>query len=399
MSPVYTVLLVVALVLSAAALGVAIVALRRQPAFPPNGASRPAALPPETDLTDHDRSGPPAVVFNPAKVAKVAKVEDFKSLLTQVASEAGMREPVFYPTTMEDPGTGQARQALEQNASVVIAAGGDGTVRSVAAALAGTSTPMGLVPLGTGNLLARNLDLPLIDQREMIKIALTGRSRAIDVGWVRTELLTPTEEETALEEGLPQMVQDEQDLAAHGVQQSPPEQEHIFLVIAGIGFDANMVAGTDEGLKRRIGWAAYGVSGARNILGRKMEARLRIGDAAKTDVFKARTIMIANCGRLPVGVTLLPDAQLDDGWLDIMALDTKGGLIGWVSLLGKIALQGIGIRSTEADLVSTIIYRRGRAIEIDTAEPEAVQVDGDLVGIATTMHTRVQPSALIIRTA
>lgn len=394
MSATLTVLVIVALVLSTVALVLAIVALRRPAALQPASYSPAALIPAEPERAGGGHDGPPAVVFNPVKVARV---EDFKALVTRVASEAGLPQPLFLETTRDDPGTGQAQHALAENASVVVVAGGDGTVRAVAAALAGTSTPMGLVPMGTGNLLARNLDLPLNDPREMIKVALTGRNRAMDVGWVRTELLTAEEEELALEEGTPQKVQAEDDIRQHGVQQSPPEQEHIFLVIAGMGFDANMVAGTDEDLKKRIGWAAYGVAGAKNFLGRKIEARVQIGDSLESDRLRARTIMIANCGKLPVGVTLLPDAQLDDGWLDIMALDTRGGLLGWVSLLGKIALQGVGVRRTEADPMSTIAYRRGKVIQITTAEPEAVQVDGDLVGIATHMHTRVQPAALVVR--
>lgn len=390
-----TVLVIMSIAIGVAALVLAIAALRRTahpaPAAHPFAAATFDGVP----QAPTKAPGPPAVVLNPSKNADW---DELKRIFTQTAREVGLKDPLFLETTVADPGTGPARQALEAGASVVVAAGGDGTVRAVAAALAGTGTPMGLLPLGTGNLFARNLDLPLNDQREMIKIALTGRERRVDMGWVRTELLTDTEEEVALESGVAESVQDEEDLEEHGVKQSPPEREHVFLVIAGIGFDANMVAGTDDQLKSRIGWMAYIVASLKHIHGRRIDATVTIGDSHRGYSVKARTIMIANCGKLPVGVTLLPDAQFDDGWLDIMAVDTRGGLVGWVSLVGKIVLQGVGIRS-ETDAASRIDYRRGRTVTIHTAQPEAVQVDGDLVGLSTTMHTRIQPGGLVVRTA
>jgi len=232
----------------------------------------------------------------------------------------------------------------------------------------------------------------------MVKTALTGKDRAIDVGWVRTELLTDEEERIALESGAAVVVQSAEDIARHGIRQSPPEEEHIFLVIAGVGLDANMVAGTDEDLKSRIGWLAYIVAALKPMLGRRVDFRLRIGDALQDEHMKARTIMVANCGKLPVGVTLLPDAKLDDGWLDLMAVDTRGGMIGWASFGGKIVLQGVGIRN-EGDVSSRIEYRRGRTMAIHTAQPEAVQADGDLVGLATSVFFRVQAGGLVVRTA
>ncbi|NCD19592.1 MAG: diacylglycerol kinase [Actinobacteria bacterium] len=390
-----TVLALLALLVGIVALTLASVALARASRTPTTLSPAPARpLQQDDDDAEPDPVGPPAVVLNPSKNVDWPAI---KRLLVQTAHEVGLPEPVFYETTVEDPGAGQARAALEAGASVVVAAGGDGTVRSVASTLAGTGTPMALLPMGTGNLLARNLDLTLSASREMIKTALTGRDRPIDVGWVRTELLTPEEEVAALRSGVAEVVQDELDLAEHGVRQSSPDKEHIFLVIAGVGLDANMVAGTDEDLKSRIGWMAYIVAALKPMLGRRVDFRLRIGDSPRDEHMKARTIMVANCGKLPVGVTLLPDAKLDDGWLDLMAVDTRGGVIGWASFGGKIVLQGVGIRN-EADVSSRIEYRRGKAMAIHTSHPEAVQVDGDLVGLATSTYFRVQPGGLIVRT-
>ena len=93
-----------------------------------------------------------AVVANPTKIEP-----NTRQRIEAVCTGLGWAEPLWLETTVEDPGTGQAKLAIEKGADVVLACGGDGTVRSVAEALAGTGVAMGLVPAGTGNLLARTV--------------------------------------------------------------------------------------------------------------------------------------------------------------------------------------------------------------------------------------------------
>ncbi|WP_127125711.1 diacylglycerol kinase family protein [Georgenia sp. SYP-B2076] len=366
--------------------------------------------------------GPPAVVFNPSKSADG---EALRQLVSQTAADVGLDEPLWFETTVDDPGLGQTRAALEQGASVVIAAGGDGTVRAVAEGLAGTAVPMGLLPLGTGNLLARNLDLPMADQREMVATAFTGRNRTMDLGWLRTEPLSAAEAEKVRgrEDASTARSSERTDSgeAAEGRFNDPavpadderrggvlteglladedPDKEHVFLVIAGLGFDAAMVAGADDELKAKLGWMAYFVAGVQHLAGRKIHATVEMGISGRSEPITARTILFANVGRLPGGVVLFPDAQLDDGWLDIAAIDTRGGLIGWADLLRKVTMQGFGIRK---DLMpystGSIEFRRSHDVTVRTEEPERVQVDGDLVGFATTIYARVEKGGLIVRT-
>jgi diacylglycerol kinase (ATP) len=113
------------------------------------------------------------------------------------------------------------RQAAAEQVDLVVGAGGDGTIRYVADGLAHTGIPLGLVPAGTGNLLARNLDLPL-EEVDAIEVALDGQARLVD-------------------------------LVRITVDDRP--REH-FAVMAGIGVDAMMMDETDEDLKDNVGSAA-----------------------------------------------------------------------------------------------------------------------------------------------
>ena len=361
---------VLALVVALAALVVGIVILgkirergaRVAPLAAGDAPTREAPSPP----------GPAAFVINPTKVTDGAAL---RRRTAEIAADLGMAEPLWFETTEADPGAGQTRAALAANASVVVAAGGDGTVRTVAEVLAGTEVPMALLPLGTGNLLARNLDLPLDSTELLIHTALGGTDHPIDLGWLRARQL-----------------QAEDDTAGPGADPA----EHLFLVMAGIGFDAQMVAGADAHLKARMGWFAYFIAGARHLHGRKTKLRMRVGEG-EVRPLKVRSLLFANCGRLPGGIVLLPDAELDDGWLDVAALDTRGGLVGWASLFGKVVLQGVGIRR-QLPAPSSIEFWRGREVHVVCDQPEQVQVDGDLIGEASELAVRVQPSGLRVRT-
>lgn len=308
--------------------------------------------------------GPPAFVINPIKVSDI---DQLKRLASEQAAEAGLPDPIWFETTEEDPGGGQARDAVAQGASVVIAAGGDGTVRAVANALAGGPVPMALIPSGTGNLLARNLDLPLGDTRALVRVAFTGRDHALDVGYLRAE-------------GPDASVGD-----------------HIFLVMAGLGFDAAMVAGADNEMKKRMGWFAYFLAGARHMHGRKLRVRMIIGDSPPVTL-RLRSLLFANCGRLPGGIVLFPDAEIDDGWLDIAGIDTRGGAFGWASLFGKVVLQGLGFRRPLPMQAGSIEFWRGRDVVVRTVDPEPIQVDGDLVGRASSVHVWLAEGVLTVRT-
>lgn len=315
-----------------------------------------------------------AVVLNPSKSGTVG----LRNRVRAACVERGLPAPAFYETTVEDPGQGSARRALDDGADVVVAAGGDGTVRAVAEALVGSEVPMGVIPVGTGNLLARNLDIPLADVEHAVRVVLEGRTRAIDVGWLRVDQFA------------------DDDAAADDEPPHDTGVEHVFLVIAGLGFDAAMVAGADPELKKRVGWMAYFVAGLPHLRARRLKARMWLDDGPPADA-RLRSIMIGNCGMLPGGITLLPDAVLDDGVLDVAAVDARGGVLGWAQLTVEVAMQGLGVRSDLPEKLGRIDHATCRRARVRVSGGDEVQVDGDPLGRAVEISSRVDPAALRVR--
>src|SRR5699024_9101279 len=122
------------------------------------------------------------IVWNPSKTEKA-------DLEAALPTQTGV-DITWHETEEDDPGKSATQAALDAGAEVIIAAGGDGTVRAIAGHLAeiGSSAELGIVPLGTGNLLARNLDVPLNSLGEAMDRAFNGTAREIDMGWVEVTL-------------------------------------------------------------------------------------------------------------------------------------------------------------------------------------------------------------------
>ena len=179
----------------------------------------------------------------------------------------------------------------------MFAAGGDGTVRACAEALAGSGVPMAIVPLGTANLTARALGVPARSDRA-VEAGFGGRDRTIDLARVE---------------------------GAGGTW---------FAAMAGIGLDAAVVAAAGEQLKRRFGWAAYAAAGMRKLTTPPHEFTVCLDDAEPLRR-RARSVVVANAGLLPGGFTLLPRARLDDGLLDVGILAPSGAW-DWIRLAGRV---------------------------------------------------------------
>ncbi len=356
-------------------------------------------------------AGPVVVIYNPVKVTDLGAL---RHTVEAVSAAANLPHVEWLETSVDDPGAGQARRAVAMGASRVIAAGGDGTVRVVGGVLAGTGIPLGIVPAGTGNLLGLNLGLPA-GLEEQVATAVTGRPWAIDVGWIEA---VEEPADTVQTERLRRRVQKIRRRAAEiGV----PEPEaggsfsgrEPFLVIGGLGFDARIMAETDSDLKRRVGWVAYVMTGLRNLRGESMRATVTLGMNAHGPAYAAesgrtgsareagagqgryRSILFANCGTLPTGLALVPDARIDDGWLDVGTMRVRGGLLGWVELARQVLVRAVGGRTRARDLAS-LRFRRTKSARVDTEEFEPIEADGDVLGFARSVRVSVDPSALVV---
>ncbi|MGH3538339.1 MAG: diacylglycerol/lipid kinase family protein [Pseudonocardiaceae bacterium] len=316
---------------------------------------RPSADPGFASAPDPGEQRPlAAVVFNPTRFGDVATVH---VQIAQVCAELGWSDPLWLETSAEDPGIGQARTALTAGADLVLVCGGDGTIRNVAQVLAGSGTAMGLLPAGTGNLLARNLAIQLDDPAAATRIALSGVNRPIDVGRV------------SVDDG---------------------DEEQVFLVMAGMGFDAAIMAGAPARLKARVGPLAYFISGTRALKGPQVRIALTM-DGQPEMHRRVRTVVVGNCGRLLAGLVLMPAAKLDDGLLDVVTIAPKG-IIGWLA----VAAQVLTRRRSGHPIIE---HRQGHTITIASEGPQQVQFDGDSVGNAQILRMRVERGALLVRVA
>jgi diacylglycerol kinase family enzyme len=156
-----------------------------------------------------------------------------------------------------------------------------------------------------------------------------------------------------------------------------------------------MIADADANLKAKLGWIAYFVAGVRHLHGARMTTRISLDNKVFTT--KLRSLMVGNCGKLPGGITLIPDAVIDDGIHDIAAIDTRGGIAGWVQLFGEVMLQGVGVQYSQNIKVGRIDHIQAKRVQVSVEGGAAVQVDGDIVGRGKTVRTWVDPKALTVR--
>ncbi|TFD28551.1 MULTISPECIES: diacylglycerol/lipid kinase family protein [Cryobacterium] len=313
-----------------------------------------------------------AVVYNPVKV-DLAKL---RASVAEAEQSAGWGTTQWFETTVDDVGQAATKRALDTGAAMVVSAGGDGTVRAVAEALRESGVRMAIVPSGTGNLLARNLLLPLGSIDAATSIAFSGVDKPIDLG-----VAIVTTDAGAVE-------------------------EHVFLVMAGLGIDAQMIAHTRDDLKKQMGWLAY-VDGVARALPKAQPFRIRYSVAGRTDrPAQVSAILVANCGLLPGNLQFLPDARLDDGILDIAVLQPKG-MLGWLTIWRRVTWENgvlrrsaVGrrmIAATESSNERVMTTLRGPDIRIALEHAQDFELDGDEFGLVQKVRLHADAGALIVR--
>ena len=282
-----------------------------------------------------------AVVANPARVSNLA---DRRRIIEAVLGQAGWPAPSWWETTPQDPGTGQARRAVAGGAQVVFACGGDGTVRAVIAGMLGSHAALAVLPAGTGNLLAGNLGLPT-DPEQAVRLAVAGGRRAVDVGVVDGQ---------------------------------------VFAVMAGMGFDAAMMGDASDRLKATLGPVAYVLSAVRHLRDRPMRLAVQVDDHEPLRCV-ARSVLVGNVGRLQGGVRLLPDAEPDNGLMEVAILRPRH-LGHWMVLAAAVLL-----RRPRPPRMTTL---RGSRISILADRPHPRQLDGDVIAPADHLTVTVVPGGL-----
>jgi YegS/Rv2252/BmrU family lipid kinase len=229
-----------------------------------------------------------------------------------------------------------ARQGVDSGVDVVAVYGGDGTTIQAVGGIIGTGTALGLLPGGTGNLLAGNLRLP----RSPVKCAeiiVSGEPKPIDLGR----------------------------LSCGG-------SVRYFSVGCGAGFDAEIMTGTTEAAKRRFGMAAY-VAKTLSVLGNLRVVRHRITIDGHSREVDATSVLVVNCGEIiPPILKLKKDISLRDGQLDVILFNPTGYIesmeVFWQMVSGRSNGQG------------RLQYAKGKVIEVETDRPQPVEMDGEEAG-------------------
>ena len=291
-----------------------------------------------------------AVIFNPAKVTDWIT---FRRHVEYELKTRGWERALWLETTSDDPGRAMTEQAVRENVDLVLGAGGDGTIRVICSGLAHTGIPFGLIPAGTGNLLARNIGIPL-DEVAALGVAFDGVDKAVDL--VRLQ-----------------------------VDDQPPDH---FAVMAGIGLDAVIMERADPKMKKAVGSAAYFVSAAQNANRPAMHATIAVDDQP---AFRRRAhlIVVGNVGFLLANIQLIPGARADDGMLDVLVASPRA-LRDWVRLTTRVLTR----RHQPDDQLDRL---RGRRVTITVEERDQVQLDGDTVGNCNRLTAEVVPGALQLR--
>ena len=292
-----------------------------------------------------------AIIWNPSKV--VDRSSFHRSLEWELDAH-GWNDPLWLQTRPDDAGREMTRTAIEMGVDLVLVAGGDGTVRVVCSELANTGIPVGIIPAGTGNLLARNLGIPL-DEVAAARVAFGGHARPIDLVKVT-------------------------------VDDDPSTSEH-FAVMGGLGYDAQIMEATRPELKRTVGSAAYFVAAASQVGMPAMDLAFQIDDGP-VEKRHAKIALIGNVGLLQANIQLFPKASATDGLLDVIVASPTG--------VADMATMAARLFARLRGEVAHVDEVSGHRIRITVAEPVPYELDGDPEGRARVFEAEVAPGALLL---
>ncbi|MEW9529493.1 diacylglycerol kinase family protein [Microbispora sp. NPDC049125] len=287
-----------------------------------------------------------------AKAQRVAVIAHRKKTLgggldelRKVIAGQGVEDLLWYEVPKSKKAPKKAREALKKGADLIFVWGGDGSVQRCVDALAGTDATVAIIPAGTANLLARNLGIPE-DLPEAVRIGFEGRRVKLDLGKINGE--------------------------------------H-FAVMAGVGFDAEMIADADRGLKDRLGRLSYIWTGLKHVGGAVSPMKVKIDG---NDWFEgdASCVLVGNVGTVTGGIDVFEGARYDDGWLEV-GISTAEGPIQWARTLGRMS-------AGNAEKSPFVRITRARKVSVKLQNPMAYELDGGARERTKSITIKVVPAGI-----
>ena len=298
------------------------------------------------NMPDYNRA---LVIINP--VSGRHDPDKTEALIEQRLGEGDLAYEVRHTEKAGDA-LSWAQSAADDGFDVVVVSGGDGTIMEAMSGLikAGSRVPLAQIPLGTANLLARALLIPT-EQDQALELLFEGKAERIDVGYL-------------------------------------PDEDRYFALVAGCGYDARLIADASRELKNALGFAAYIVTGVRNLFNLR-RSRIQLEIDGKSRRIRAHTIMVINVGQIGDGALALgPNIHPHDGKLDLMVV-SAASLPGALRILGQILTRSFNGNSD-------LTYFSASTVRITARPPLPTQIDGEELGTTPLYAEAVPEGALLI---
>jgi diacylglycerol kinase (ATP) len=267
--------------------------------------------------------------------------------LRKLLAEKGFRDPMWFEVTKSRKAPDKARRAVAKGADLLFVWGGDGTVQRCVDAVAGKPVDLAILPAGTANLLAHNLEIP-IDLEAAVDVGLHGDRRSLDVGVLNGER---------------------------------------FAVMAGVGFDAITMRNADGELKGRFGRVAYVWTGIRATHMKSRKVRIEL-DGEPWFKGLASCVLLGQMGSLGSGVVAFPDALPDDGLLEVGVVTAENSL-QWARVLSRLVVD-------DAKNSPLAQMGRGRNVDIKLDQLTEYELDGGARTAKKKFRASVEPLAITV---
>jgi YegS/Rv2252/BmrU family lipid kinase len=269
--------------------------------------------------------------------------------LRDLLSAEGQPDPLWYEVDKSRKVPKRISRAVDDGAALILVWGGDGTVQQAIDALPSHEPPpLAVLPAGTANLFATNLGIPK-DLPQAVAVALHGEERLLDVGRINGER---------------------------------------FAVMAGAGFDAEMIAEADRGMKDRVGRVAYAWTGLRATRTGRQRVTVDV-EGQRWFSGKASCVLVGNLGTIVGGISAFEDARPDDGRLEVGVV-TAAGPWQWSRVLARMAVG----RSENSKLVQ---MTSGRRIDVRLSKKTPYELDGGDRPPTRRLKIRTEPAAISVR--